>query len=181
MARHIEPDDETPAELYLELRRRAAQANFVPAQSAPLARRDQTVDVVPSWAMQTQPLDVARAWEPLQGAREATSAQDRAKALRTRLQPFLVAWGAVSIVVGGGIWLVAGAVPVGALLAALTFAGLTAVTYNRLNRQDYEYSREGTEQLRITEAAQLQREQMEHEQELKRMALESYLKRWERD
>lgn len=175
--------DETPepAALWMQLQReRMAQRNFV-TPAAPLAtRQPQTIDAVPSWAMQTTALDTSRAWQPLQGAREATSAQDRARALRTRLQPFLVAWGAVSVVVGGGIWLVAGALPAGALLAGLTFAGLTAVTYSRLNRQDYEFSREGTEQLRIVEAAQLQREQLEQTHELRKMALESYLQTLER-
>lgn len=175
-------DDSTPepAALWLELQRqRAAAANFV-APAAPLARRDQTIDVVP-WAMQTTALDVGRAWEPLQGTKESTSAVDRARGLRIRLLPFLGLYGLAGVVVGGVVWYVAGIVPVAALLAVLTFAGLGISTYRRMNLDDYDHSTSGVERLRISEAAQLQREQLEQTHELRRMALESYLKRLERD
>lgn len=181
MARYDDDAEETPAEIYLQMRRRAAQANFVPAQSAPLARRDQTVDVVPAWLTPTAQMDVSSAWQPLQGAKESTSAVDRAKGLQMRLVPFLALYGAAGVVVGGAVWLVAGTLPGAALLAVVTFAGAGIFTYRRMNLDDYDHSPGGVERLRIGEAAQLQREQMEHEQELKRMALESYLKRWERD
>jgi len=105
---------------------------------------------------------------------------DRAQALRVRLMPFLWAWGGVGVVVGGAVWLLGGAWPAGAMLGALLFAALTAVTYIKLNGQDYEYSREGTERHRVSTAADLARRQMQHEHELRRMALEAYLESLER-
>ena len=96
--------------------------NFVPP--APLAtRQPQTIDA-PAWLTQGQPLDVGAAWQPQQGAKEATSAVDRAKGLQLRLWPFLVLYGAAGAVVGGAVWLVAASVPIAALGAVLTFAAL---------------------------------------------------------
>jgi hypothetical protein len=158
---------------------RGTPTTFV-APSAQLARREPVTVDAPAWLVTREPMPIAGAWEAQNGAKEATSAMDRAQALRVRLLPFLWAWAAVGVVVGGAVWLVAGVLPIGALLAALTFAGLTAVTYYRLNRTDYEYSREGTERHRISTAADLQREAMRHDQELRRLALESYLAALER-
>ncbi len=175
--------DETPepAALWMQLQRqKAAQRNFV--EPAPLARREpQTIDQVAQWAMQAQPLDVAQAWQPLPAAKESTSAVDRARGLQLRLAPFVALYALAGVVVGGAVWLVAGTMPGAALLAGVTFVALGIFTYRRMNLDDYDHSGAGVERLRITEAADLQREQMEHEQELKRLAFEAYLRRLERD
>lgn len=165
-----------------QTREQQAQRNFVsPAAPAPLARREpQTVDQVAQWAMQAQPLDVRQAWQPMQGAKETTSAQDRARGLQLRLWPFLLLYAGAGVVVGGGVWLVAANVPIAALLATLTFAALGVGTYIKLNGQDYAHSGAGVERHRISTAADLQREQMRHEQELRRMALSAYIEQMER-
>jgi hypothetical protein len=105
---------------------------------------------------------------------------DWAQALRVRLVPFLWTWAGVGLVVGGAVWLAAGALPLAALLGSLAFAALTGLTYYRLNRTDYDFSREGTERLRIGTAADLERARMAHEQELRRIALDAYLRQLER-
>lgn len=151
-------------------------ANFVtPHAAQPAAAVD-----APAWLTERQPLAVDAVWTPVDGAQERTSAMDRAKALQVRLVPFLVAWAGVGGVVGVSVWLLAGTWPAGAMAGALLFAGLTAVTYYRLNRTDYDYSREGTERHRLDTAADLARRQMNHEHELRRMALETYLRTLER-
>lgn len=163
-------------------RRQRVERNFVAPTPAPLAtRRPQTIDVVPAVSTTTQPADVSAAWQPQQATKETTSAVDRAKGLRIRLTPFALLWAGVGVVLGATVWLVAGTLPGAALLAVLAFAGLTGATYYKLNGQDYDHSGAGVERLRISEAAQLQREQMEHEQELRRMALEAYLQTLERN
>lgn len=134
----------------------------------------------PAWLTQAQPLDVGGVWTPTGGAQERTSPMDRAQALQVRLRPFLWAWGGVGVVVGGAVWLLGGAWPVGAMAGALLFAALTAGTYIKLNGQDYEYSREGTERHRVSTAADLAREQMRNDHELRRRALETYLQALER-
>ena len=173
-------DDSTPepAAVYLQLQReRMAQRNFV-APAAPLARRDQAIDVVP-WAMQTTALDVGRAWEPLQATKEATSAVDRAKGLRMRLVPFLALYGLAGVVVGGVVWLVAGIVPLAALLAVVTFAGAGIFTYRRMNLDDYDHSGAGVERLRITEAADLARAELDHKARMQEKALDAYIRHLE--
>jgi hypothetical protein len=156
------------------VRRGDAQRNYV--APAPLATRQApaTIDA-PAWLARSEPTGVANAWQPQHGAREATSAVDRAKALQLRLWPFVGLWGGVGVVLGATVWLVAGSAPGGALLAVLTFAVLTGVTYYRLNGQDYAYSREGTEQHRIDAAERLAMAQLDHEARLKEMALSAYL------
>ena len=174
--------DETPdpAQVWLQVQRqRAAERNFV--TPAPLAtRQPQTIDAVPQWVTQVQPFDVAGAWQPMAAAKEATSAVDRAKGLRIRLVPFLVLYGLAGVVVGGAVWLVAANVPLAALGAVLTFAALGVGTYVKLNGQDYAHSREGTERHRVSTAADLARQQMQHDHELRRMALQAYLESLER-
>ena len=119
------------------------------------------------------------AWDPQGGTVEKTSAMDRAQAVRVRVVPFLWTWAGIGVVVGGAVWLASGQAPIAALLGSLAFAGLTGLTYYRLNRTDYDYSREGTEQLRIRQAAELERQRMQHEQELRRAALDAYLQQLE--
>lgn len=177
MGPYDEFDPETGESRAAVWRRQTAERNFVAPLPAPLAtRQPQTIDQVPRWLTAAQPLDVGQAWQPLPAAKEATSAADRAKGLLMRLAGFLALYGAAGVVVGLGVWLVAANVPMAALAAVLVFAGLGAGTFLRLNRQDYDHSGAGVERLRIVEAAQLQREQMEHEAELKKLALESYLR-----
>lgn len=172
--------DETPdpAQVYLQVRReQLAQRNFV--APAPLARREpQTVDVTP-WMAQTTALDTSRAWEPLQTAHERTSAVDRAKGLQMRVVPFLGLYALAGVVVGGVVWYVAGIVPLAALTAVLVFAGMGIGTYSRMNSTDYAHSGAGVERHRIDTAADLERARMEHEQELRKTALDAYLRQME--
>lgn len=151
-------------------RQRTLPATFVPA----LPERRQP-EPMPAWLTERQPTTVADVWQPTNGTHERTSAMDRAQALQTRLRPFLVAWAGVGGVLFAAVWLVGGTWPVGGLLGVLAFALLTAITYYRLNRTDYEYSREGSEQLRIVTAADLERDRMTNEHELRKMALAAYL------
>lgn len=153
--------------------------SYVPAQAEP-PRQLPAPAQPPAWVTQAQPLEVGGVWTPVEGAQERTSPMDRAQALRVRLTPFLWAWGGVGVVVGGAVWLLGGAWPAGAMLGALLFAALTAVTYYKLNGQDYTYSREGTERHRLDTAAGLAREQMRNDHELRRMALQTYLDALER-
>lgn len=175
MARYDDDAEETPAQVWLQLQRqRAAERNFV--TPAPLAKREpQTIDA-PQWMVQQQPLDLTRGLETQSGAQERTSAMDRAKALRVRLVPFLWGWVGLSVIVGAVVLMVAQNAPTAALLALLTFSGLTSVTYYRLNRTDYDYSNAGVERHKVDTSAYLAERHMEHEQELRRMALDAYLK-----
>lgn len=157
--------------------RRAAGPAFVAADPKPIT--PVTVDA-PAWLVERQPLDVGTVWTPTDGAQERTSAMDRAKALRVRLLPFVGLWGLLAVIVGAVVLYVAQNAPGAALVGLLVFTALTAGTYIKLNGQDYEYSREGTERHRVSTAAGLAREQMQHEHELRRLALGAYLEALER-
>jgi hypothetical protein len=146
----------------------------------PLAKREPVTIDAPAWLAQREPLNLAAGWQTIEGAVEHTSAMDRAKALRVRLMPFLWGWGGLSVVVGATVLYVAKNVPVAGLLTLLLFSALTAFTYYKLNHTDYEYSREGTEHHKVNVAADLAREQMRHEAELRRVALGAYVKQLER-
>lgn len=130
----------------------------------------------PAWLADNHPVDVSPAFTVAPGAREQTSAMDRAQALRVRMFPFVLIWGGVGMIVMAGLLLAALEWPLASLAGALVFAAMSAVTYYRLNRTDYDYSREGTERHRLDVAADIAYARMEHEQELRRMALEAYLK-----
>ena len=105
---------------------------------------------------------------------------DRAKALRVRLMPFVALWALLAVIVFVVVLFVAKNAPGAALGGLLAFTALTAFTYYRLNRTDYDYSREGTERHKIDTAAYLVERHMDNEQELRKMALEAYLGTLER-
>ena len=174
--------DETPepAQVWLQVQRqRAAERNFV--APAPLATRQPVTIDAPAWLAQSQPQDLTRGLEAQDGAQERTSAMDRAKALRVRLMPFVALWALLAVIVFVVVLFVAKNAPGAALGGLLAFTALTAFTYYRLNRTDYDYSREGTERHKVDTAAYLVERQMDNEQELRKMALEAYLGTLERN
>lgn len=148
--------------------------NFV----APLAKREPVTVDAPAWMVQREPMNLAAGWQTLEGAQEHTSAMDRAQALQVRMVPWLWSWGIVGVIVGLSLWWIS-KTPELVLAGALSFAGLTAFTYYKMNGQDYAHSREGTERHKVDVAADLAREQMRHEQELRRMAWQFQVKQLE--
>lgn len=173
-------DDETPAAVWMQMQRqKAAERNFV--TPAPLATRPAITIDAPAWMVQQQAQDLTRALETADGAQERTSAMDRARALRVRLLPFVLLWALLAVIVFAVVLFVAQNAPGAALVGLLAFTALTAVTYVRLNTTDYQYSREGTERHKVDTTAYLVERQMDHEQELRKMALEAYLQTLERN
>ncbi len=152
-------------------------ANFVePVRQLPVVARP----TLPVELVQSHTFDIAPVFSPSDGAREHTSAMDRAHALRVRLLPFLLMWGGLAIVVGVVAWRIADSVPVASMVGLLLFCVMGAGTYIKLNTTDYQHSREGTERHRINTAADIAHAQLQHDYELRKMALESYLKIMER-
>lgn len=170
-------DDSNETEQTQLQRERMAQRNFV--TPAPLARREPVTIDAPQWMVQQQAQDLTRALETQEGAQERTSAMDRAKALRVRLLPFVLLWALLAVIVFAVVLYVAQNAPGAALGGLLAFTALTAITYVKLNTTDYQYSREGTERHKVDTAAYLVERQMEHEQELRKTALDAYLRQME--
>lgn len=148
--------------------------SFVPARVEPVRQPPAVIDA-PGWIVQQQPVPLDGALVAVDGARESTSAMDRAQALRVRLMPFVGLWALLGLVVGAVVLILAQSTPGAALVGLLVFTAMTAHTYIRLNGQDYAHSREGTERHKVNTAASLARQHMTQEHELRRMALEAYL------
>jgi hypothetical protein len=152
-------------------------ATFVAA--APLARRDAVVMAAPSWLDNGPQMALDGAWESKSGAHEYTSAMDRARALRVRLLPFVLLWALLAVVVFVVVLVVAQNAPGGAMGGLLAFTALTAYTYYRLNRTDYDYSREGTERHRVDSAVYLAERELEHKARMQEKALDAYIRQME--
>lgn len=58
----------------------------------------------------------------------------------------------------------------------MAFAALTSVTYAYLDRQEYQFSRNGLERHKVDTLAGLKMAEMAHQQELRRMAMDAHLK-----
>ena len=144
---------------------------FVPALTRP-----QTVDVTPAWLVDRQPLAIENVLTPMVTSMEQSGPLARAKALQVRMSMLLGLYAVLAIVVAVALWLVADALPAGALAGALIFVALGSGTYIKLNAQDYAHSAHGTERHRIDTASDLAHKRMDHEHELRRMALEAYLR-----
>jgi hypothetical protein len=149
-------------------------SNFVAPYRAPV-----TVDA-PAWLAQSEPLNLAAGWTTIEGAQEHTSAMDRAKALRVRLVPFVLLWLLLSGVMGVIVFrvIVQDGIVAG-VTTLLLFSALSAFTYYRLNRTDYEFSREGTERHKVDTVADLAKTQMKYQHEERKMAHNSIVKQLE--
>jgi hypothetical protein len=111
--------------------------------------------------------------QALPSVRETATPIERAIGLGIRLIPFTAAW----LVLAGGLLLVLK----GPVIPFLVFALLTAITYYLMSRQEYDYSAAGLERHKADLAHDLQAQRLEQEHELKRAALNSYIKHLEGD
>jgi len=147
------------------------QQSFVPAVATTTtpSRRQQLARQAADIANVPTTVIVDDALQTLEGSSERTSGMDRSLALVVRLAPFSVVWLTLAI---GVSW----AASMGGWFTLCLFAGLTAVTYAYLDRQEYQFSRNGLERHKVDTLADLKMAEMGHQQELRRMALEATLK-----
>ncbi len=135
-------------------------------------RRD--APIVPDWVGASPPATQQTIdFQP--GARESSSPMERAQALRVRLSLWAGLWALIAVVLGAVIVIVIGSYPGAGIVAILTFAAMTAITYYKLNGQDYAYSREGTERHKVDVVHDIAMARMEHELEQKKLAFSFYL------
>jgi len=102
-----------------------------------------------------------------------TSAKDRATATTIRM----VLWVTTVLVAGWGLY----ELGIDEILLALGAAVFLLLGYWWLTRLDYEYSAPGVARYAIDAAERLAAQQLENQQELRRRALESYIKYLERN
>ena len=146
-----------------------SEANFLPA-TVPTRERPRR-DIVDVTAVTTTAATVYvdQPLTTLEGAREVTSGMDRSRALVVRLVPFTVVWLILAV---GVSW----AASMGGWFTMLLFAGLTACTYAVMDKREYDYSRNGLERHKVDTLADLKRDEMTHQHELRKMALAAHLK-----
>lgn len=150
------------------MREKHLTTNYVPA----LRKREPAItgEVLQSFMpVDAQTIYVDNAMQSRDGAHERTSAMDRSKAFIVRISWLAVVWLLLAI---GVSW----AASMGGWFTLIVFTGLTSTTYAYLDRQEREFSVNGLERHRINVAADLRRDEMEHIQELRRMALRAHLR-----
>lgn len=145
-----------------------ANQRYVPAltEQRPAITGEVLHSLVPTDA---QTIYVDNAMPSRDGAHERTSAMDRSKAFLLRMSWMAAVWLVLAI---GVSW----AASMGGWWTLIMFTGLTSATYAYLDRQEREYSTNGVERYRISTAADLRLAEMEHQQELRRMAMRAHLK-----
>ena len=156
----------------------AGKAQYLPVKTGPARQMPMLGEVLPP--VQTEPVNLLHAWQqPQDGIREQTSAVDRAKAVVLRSAPLLAMVGLLATAGALIAWGVAGQTP-----GTLTFLVIMAVggglLYRWESHTEYQHSRAGVERLRITEGANIELTRLEHESELRRMALQAYIELMER-
>ena len=104
----------------------------------------------------------------LGGSEEYATPVSRAKGQVIRLLPFSVVW---LVLTGGLVWVLGLSFP----YLLLGFAVLTAATYWRMNRDEFDHSRNGLERHRVDAATDLREKELDQTHELKKMALTTYL------
>jgi len=141
---------------------------YVPAVVQSTRGPDRSLDFT---AVSTMPatIHVDAPLQTLDGAQEKTTGMDRSLALVVRMAPFTIIWLLLAI---GVSW----AASMGGGFTLILFAGLTACTYGYLDRQERQFSRNGLERHKVDTLAHLKLAEMDHTQELRRMALEAHLK-----
>jgi hypothetical protein len=113
------------------------------------------------------------AFQSHEGASERTSGMDRAKAQLVRTLPLSV----VLLILTVGF---AMKFELELAWVLVTWGAACALAYLLFDRQEHEFSTNGLERHRIDKAFALRKEEIRHDHELKRMALETHLKSVER-
>jgi hypothetical protein len=96
-----------------------------------------------------------------------------AKGQVIRLLPFSVLWLVLAV---GVVWVLGLSWP----YLLLMFSALTAASYWRMNLDGHEHSRNGLERFRVKAATQVRLDENAKAHELRKMALEGYLRSIER-
>ena len=121
-------------------------------------------------------------WRPADAIHEETSATDRAKGLLIRQLPLTAVWFVLAIAAALASWQFARlSGPAAVLFGLIVFGGASAATFIAFDRQERDYSGAGLERHRINQAASLKRLELKQAHELKRDALNAYLRQLERD
>jgi hypothetical protein len=138
-------------------------------------RQRQAVELITAIVPPTQtnnPPHSAGVFAPNAGADEKTTAMDRARATVLRTLPMTSIL--LVLAIGLALWLT-----LSTGLALCIFAATAIAGYWLFNLTDYRYSRAGLERHRIDQASALSQAQMQHEKELRELALNGIIRQLE--
>lgn len=157
----------------------AGRAQYLPAVQPQRRSMPLLGEVLP--AAPAEPAHLVHVWQtPVEAMLEHTSANDRAKGVVRRSMPMLALVALLALAGAIVAWVLGGTTP-----AALTFLVVMATLGGGLylweSRTEYQHSRGGIERLRIVESANLEMAKIDGEIELRRLALDAYIKMMERD
>ena len=140
-------------------------------EAAPVVRKMSAEEsrILEHYAAPAPTIMVEQAFTAQEGADERTSGKDRSVALVIRLLPITVVWLVLSI---GVVW----KFQLGREDTVLIFAVLTALTFYSMDKNERYDSKHGVEHHKIDSAVYLTERKLEHDQELKSMALQATLK-----
>ena len=143
-------------------------------EAAPVVRKMSAEEsrILEHYAAPAPTIMVEQAFQAQEGADERTSGKDRSVALVIRLLPITAIWLVLSI---GIVW----KFNLQNNDAVLIFAALTALTFYSMDKNERYDSKHGVEHHKIDSAVFLTERKLEHDQELKKMALEATLKQLE--
>lgn len=140
------------------------------------ARQRQAVEaiqvVLPNQPQIAPPVTAGTVFTPNDGAEEKTTAMDRAKATVYRTHPMTI----ILAILATGLAI---QFKLGAGLTLCIFAATAITGYWLFHTTDYRYSRAGLERHRIDQATALSQAQMQHEKELRELALNGIIKQLE--
>ncbi|MBX3053440.1 MAG: hypothetical protein KF753_18335 [Caldilineaceae bacterium] len=106
------------------------------------------------------------------GSREYATPGSRAVGQLIRLLPFSLGWG---LLTWGLVWVLGLDTP----FFLLGFALLTSATYWRMNKDEFDFSRNGLERHKVDSALEVRLTELQNSHELRKMALEGYLRHLE--
>lgn len=134
----------------------------------------------PSWIVQQDVVDDGRWLAPVVTQMESADPVARAKATGLRMLSWGAIWLGAGLIVFAILAIVGAKLPVAAAVGGLLWIVATAGTSYRVARLDHEVSAGGVERHRIDAGRHVQLARMQHDQELKRMALSAWLRSLER-
>ena len=124
--------------------------------------------------VQTAPVIYDPAFTSYESSGSAEHATPRSRAIGQviRLLPFSLVW---ALLVWGLVWILGLSAPY--FLAG--FALLTAVTYYRMDKNEFQYSRNGLERHKVDSALTVRLTELHNSHELRKIAVEGYLRHLE--
>ena len=143
---------------------------------APAPARQPVVVHTPEWLASQLPAPAEAAWAPIATQMEHSDPITRAKATGLRMLAWGVIWLGAGLVAFVLLAIIGAKLPYAAAAGAVLWIAATAVKSHQIAKLDHDIAPGGVERHRVDVAAQVAMAKMEHDFELRRMALAAWLR-----